>query len=333
MINVAIVKLKKYPKTQGIRFFCRNPPRELTLCQRLKPLNYNSAYTKQLLIIQMNELANLILPLITLAKQASGAILRIYQQSQPYLVQTKTDHSPLTQADLAANAILVSGLQSLTPDIPILSEEDGNIAWNERQQWRRHWLIDPLDGTLPFIQHVDEFSINIALIEDHQPILGLIYIPVTQECYYGYRQAGAYKIDRNQQVKQIRVRDWQSDQTLILASKGVDEGHLKQRFARLGHYELIRLSSAWKFCRLAEGSADLSPRFGDTSEWDTAAGQCILEEAGGAIFDLTGKPLRYNQKNSLLNTYFIALGDVTNLYPLLPWGQWPLYPLDLKKLG
>lgn len=254
----------------------------------------------------MIRLPTLAEPLITLAQTAAQAILAV----KILAIQTKADHSPLTQADLIANDILSKGLQQLTPNIPILSEESPYPSWEERKTWRTYWLLDPLDGTRPFIAGSNEFTLNIALIHDHIPIFGLVAPPATQECYYAYANVGAYKIEMNGERKKLGVRPWQPGHTKILTSHGAKEDKIKERFGYLGDYTLQKISSSWKFCLLAEGKADISPRLGDTSEWDTAAGHCVLREAGGDIFDLTGEPLRYNTKPSLLNPHFIALGDV-----------------------
>lgn len=248
--------------------------------------------------------------LIALAQTAAQAILTIYEQTKALKIHIKADDSPLTQADLIANRILIEGLQTLTPTIPILSEESQHPDWKIRKTWTTYWLLDPLDGTRPFISGKDEFTVNIALIHNHIPIFGLVAPPTTHECYYAYANIGAYKIQGNGDKKKLTVRPWQPEHTTILTSHGAKHAKIKERFGHLGHYTTQKMSSSWKFCLLAEGKADISPRFGDTSEWDTAAGHCILREAGGNIFDLQGKPLKYNTKKSLLNPHFIALGDV-----------------------
>jgi len=246
--------------------------------------------------------------LIALLKQASEGILDVYAHSHQFKVQAKADASPLTQADLVSHQILIDGLRKLTPDIPILSEEDSNIPFSTRSSWQRYWCVDPLDGTREFIRHSGEFVVNIALIENHLPVLGLIYAPVYEACYYARKGEGAFKVT-DQKVK-IHSRSWQKNQTVILASRGMKEEKLKARIGHvLGQFELIPSGSAIKFCRIAEGIADFYPRFGDTCEWDTAAGQIILEEAGGALVDLSWQPLRYNMKDSLLNPHFLAVGD------------------------
>lgn len=254
-------------------------------------------------------------PLIALAQTAATAILDIYQANQACPVQTKPDQSPLTQADLTAHQILSVGLHQLTPDIPVLSEEGIDIPWEIRRQWDYYWLIDPLDGTRQFIQHKQEFTINIALIHRHTAIIGLLYVPVTQEIYYADAEAHtSMKVTIRGNTTPLHVRQWQPQHTTILTSQAAHEQRIRELFCHLGTFQQIKMSSAWKFARLAEGKADISPRLGDTAEWDTAAGQCILEQAGGGLFDLQGQPLRYNTRDSLINPHFIALGDVSNLY-------------------
>ncbi len=270
----------------------------------------------------MSECSPLLHPTIAIAKKAAEAILTVYR-AQEMSVQLKPDHSPLTEADLLANTIIVNSLRDLTPQFPILSEEGQQADWQQRRQWSSYWLIDPLDGTRQFISHSDEFTVNIALIENHQPVLGIIYVPITGECYYAQKGGLAQKSTADGKISHLHVRTWRPDQTVILASRGVHEDRLKQRFNGIGPYTLIKMSSSWKFCLLAEGKADICPRFGDTYEWDTAAGHCILEQAGGALLNSDGEPMRYNRGNSLLNPHFIGLGDAQALKEKLPWGHWP----------
>jgi 3'(2'), 5'-bisphosphate nucleotidase len=258
------------------------------------------------------------LPLIQLAKQAGKAILDIYQQAHVTSI-IKIDHSPVTQADLLANTIIQQGLRQLTPNIPILSEEETPPSWEERQNWTYHWLVDPLDGTRQFIQHSHEFTVNIALIENHLPKIGLIYVPVTGECYYAEAKKMAIKLDAAGKITPLHTRVWQPDHTVMLTSHGAHIERLIKIFDYLGEFTQNKIASAWKFGLLAEGKGDISPRFGDTCEWDTAAGQCILEQAGGGIFNLSGQRLQYNTQPSLLNPHFIALGDYTAIYKII----WP----------
>lgn len=270
----------------------------------------------------MLNLPQLIDPLIALARKASEVILDIYQHSQQYQIQTKEDQSPVTQADLQANEVLRKGLAQLTPQLPYLSEEATAPSWQERQSWSRYWLVDPLDGTREFIKHSGEFTINIALIDQQQPVLGMLFVPVTGECYYACRGHGSFKMAASQLKQAIRVRPWSVNQTLLLVSHGAKEEIIQENFAGLGEFQMTRMSSALKFAKVAEGLADMAPRLGNTSEWDTAAGQCILEEAGGGLFDLQGEALRYNSKESLLNPHFIALGDLC-LYKKINWKALP----------
>lgn len=259
------------------------------------------------------DIASLIEPGLRIAQQAGEDILEIYRSSRQYKVQVKSDNSPLTQADLLANERIQTELKKLTPNIPILSEESGQPSFQERQTWKYYWCVDPLDGTREFIRHSGEFTVNIALIHEHIPVLGIIYVPVTGDLYYAC--SGQRAIKRDEQGDLIlHVNKWRPDHTLILTSQGVDETRLQQRLNHfLVNYQLRKMSSAWKIGLIAEGKADLYPRMGDTYEWDTAAGQCILEQAGGEIIDSNRQALRYNTKESLLNPHFIALGDHESL--------------------
>ncbi len=248
-------------------------------------------------------------PLIQLAQQAGKAILELYEAKSRETPTLKADNSPVTAADLRANTIIHEGLLRLTPQIPILSEEGTLPPWEARQHWPQHWLVDPLDGTRQFIAHSGEFTVNIALIEDHQPKIGVIYVPVTGDCYYAEAQKIAIKLDAAGQIMDLHTRPWPEQEAVMFTSHSAQSAKLLQHFSYLGSFRQIQIASAWKFGLLAEGKGDFSPRFGDTCEWDTAAGQCILEQAGGGIFDLQGQRLRYNSKASLLNPHFIALGD------------------------
>jgi 3'(2'), 5'-bisphosphate nucleotidase len=253
-------------------------------------------------------------PLIELAQQAAAAILDIYQRSRQFDVQSKSDSSPLTQADILAHEIIAKGLQQLTPDLPILSEEGWQPPYSERQQWQRYWLIDPLDGTKEFVAHSGEFSINIALIEQRRPILGLIYIPVADTVYYACRGLGAFKQSWDHLPVECHIKPWQPPMPVVLAvGNRYRLPKLQPLLDHLGAYEIISAGSAYKFCLIAEGKADLYPRFGPTSEWDTAAGQIIVEEAGGIVVDLNWQPLQYNAKASLLNSHFFAIGNANAL--------------------
>jgi len=245
--------------------------------------------------------------IITIAQQASQQILTIYHGD--FSSQLKTDKTPITAADLAAHETITKGLKQLTPDLPILSEESASIPFAERQQWQRYWLVDPLDGTKEFIAKNDEFTINIALIENHKPILGVIFAPVLNICYFATHEQGAFKQIGNSMPEKMHARAWQGGKLTIASSRrhGVDK--LQNFLQQFSDYSVLYRGSALKFGLIAEGAADVYLRLGPTSEWDTAAGQCILEEVGGAVMDLNGNSFCYNTKESLLNPEFFAVGD------------------------
>lgn len=253
---------------------------------------------------------------VKLAKIAGVELVKYWHDSPEKLdVKQKEDHTPATLADLAAHQILISGLQQLSPDLPVLSEEGEWPAFAERSQWESYWLIDPLDGTRGFIAHLPEFSINIALVCCNKPVLGIIYIPMSDTCYLAKEHQGAFKqIGDTILPIQTKMRPKLSqDPWRVLMgvySRGV---RVKELLKDRVVFELIQINGAIKFGWLAEGWGDIYPRFGPIHEWDTAAGQCILTEAGGTVVDLQGRPLQYNCKDSLLNPEFIALADASNL--------------------
>jgi 3'(2'), 5'-bisphosphate nucleotidase len=191
----------------------------------------------------------------------------------------------------------------------VLSEEGREIPYEERKTWERVWIIDPLDGTKEFIKHNGEFTVNIALIDGHQPILGVVYAPVVGSLYYAARGLGAFKRTGLDEPVRIRVREKCPDKIVIAGSRSHQTPAFKEFIAQLDNYEIIRMGSALKSCLVAEGRADIYARLGPTSEWDTAAAQCIVEEAGGRMTDTAMRPLRYNTKDELLNPHFIVFGD------------------------
>jgi 3'(2'), 5'-bisphosphate nucleotidase len=252
---------------------------------------------------------------IAIARDAAQAILRVYEGA--FDVERKADDSPLTAADLAAHACIVDALERLTPDIPILSEEAAEgVPAITRRAWPRLWLVDPLDGTREFVKRNGEFTVNIALIEDGEATFGVIQAPVTGALWHGERGRGAFRRDGERDVA-IATRRPHGERLRVAASRSHRDARTEALMARIGDVETIGLGSSLKFCRLAEGGMDVYPRFGPTSEWDTAAGQAILEAAGGCVLDARGRPLRYNQRDTILNGDFIALGD-----PALPWREW-----------
>lgn len=255
----------------------------------------------------LQDSSRLLKPLLSLAQQAGVAILEIYREDNPE-IEIKSDNTPVTKADLRANEVIVQGLQDLTAEIPIISEELKESPFVERKKWSQYWLIDPLDGTKEFIERTDEFTVNIALIENEKPILGIVYAPALGIGYQACRGCGAFKYSDGGMYEFIQTRPYVAAETVITVSRRHGK-RVENYFAGLPHYKLHYCGSALKICQVAEGVADIYPRFGKTSEWDTAAGQCVLEEAGGKIIDLQGSELRYNTKPSLLNPEFMAIGD------------------------
>jgi len=252
---------------------------------------------------------------IATAREAAVEILRVYDTC--FDVDHKADDSPLTAADLAAHRCIVGRLETLTPDIPVLSEESADtIPTSVRRTWSRLWVVDPLDGTHEFVKRNGEFTVNIALVENGVAVFGVIQAPVTGVLWHGAPGHGAFRRDGDGE-RALHVRRPALSPLRVAASRS----HLGPRttalMARMGATETVGLGSSLKFCRIAEGGMDVYPRFGPTSEWDTAAGQAILEAAGGALLDPRGRPFRYNQRDTLLNGDFIALGD-----PALPWRDW-----------
>jgi len=244
-------------------------------------------------------------PIVALAVDAGQAILKVY--ATDFDVQSKDDESPLTQADLASHNRIVAGLQALTPDIPIISEEDGLPAFAERSLWQRYWLIDPLDGTKEFVHRNGEFTVNIALIDAHRPIFGVVHVPVQGKTYIGCEGHGAELRD-NGSVTAIHVAETSSQPLRIVGSRSHRGSSLDAFLDKVGESDMLPMGSSLKFCVVAEGRADIYPRLGPTSEWDTAAAQAVVEQAGGKVLELDGEPLSYNAKEDILNPWFIVVG-------------------------
>lgn len=251
---------------------------------------------------------------ITTAQKAGEILLSHFHSGFKHSITTKPDKSPVTQADIAANKIIVEHLTKIDPNIPILSEENDIPNFSIRQTWQRYWLVDPLDGTRGFIRRSSEFCVNIALIENHEPILGVIYSPVDKMCYYAMKGGDAFSLSSKTNVIQKLAVSKNNKNTLRFLTGHFDKTfQLSERKKSLeksfGNVTITQMNSAIKFAVIASGSADVYVRFGPTSEWDTAAGQCILEAAGGAVVDFNGQPLQYNAKSSLINPSFIVMGD------------------------
>ncbi|MFC3193409.1 3'(2'),5'-bisphosphate nucleotidase CysQ [Marinicella sediminis] len=242
-----------------------------------------------------------------LSVTAGKAIMDVYE-SGDFGVDHKSDDSPLTKADLASHRVIVDGLNSLTPDVPVLSEESADIPFEERQKWEKYWLVDPLDGTKEFIKRNGEFTVNIALVESGKPILSVVYVPVTHVTYAAAQGVGVFKVEGGKRSS-IGVMKNSRFKPTVVGSRSHMSDEVKEYLERLGQHELVSMGSSLKFCLVAEGKADLYPRLGLTSEWDTAAAQCIVEQAGGQVVTLDGEPLQYNSKDSLLNPHFMVFGD------------------------
>lgn len=260
---------------------------------------------------------NYIEQVIDIAKDAGETIRDIYQRGT-FQRELKSDNTPVTSADLAAHHIITSALIILTPDIPVLSEEDADIPLAEREGWQRYWLVDPLDGTGEFIAGSGDFSVIIALVEHNRPIMGVVYVPMTEVCYYAIAGLGAYKRHGRSELR-INSRYIETDdESLRLAvSRRQDPQSVIKLFHRHKHCELVTLGgAALKSCLVAEGRADCYVRIGPTGEWDTGAAQIIIEEAGGEIMDLELQPLSYNERESLENPNFIVVGA-----PHLEWDK------------
>lgn len=285
-----------------------------------------------------------------IAYLAGQHISALYHQSERLDVEDKTDGSPVTEADKQADEMITEALQSLVPSIPLITEESvADVPFETRQAWSTYWLVDPLDGTKEFIGRTGEYSVNIALIVDHQPVLGVVYGPEMGDLYFSMKGQKAFKLSnltanlslnqwlsllaKAQSIQVNSLQEKHSARQQKRVSNGVGDpandrikvavsrrhGGVLQRFtAQLGEVSLIKMGSALKTCLVAEGKVDIYPRFGPTSLWDTAASHCILESAGGALLNAAGHPLQYVQTESLLNPFFIAVCD--EHYP------WPHFP-------
>lgn len=257
--------------------------------------------------VDTDHAAGQIAEVVAIAKVAGKKILELYESD--VAVTSKEDDTPLTEADLAANQIIITQLQSLSPDLPILTEESCGIPFAERNEWNTYWLVDPLDGTREFIKHNGEFSVNIGLIQNGVSVLGVVHAPVLGITYWARRGYGAFKQTGDGEPESISVRTAPKKGVTVARSRApLTTGLLKRFLDKLGEYKVVSMGSALKSCLVAEGRADVYARLGPTSEWDTGAAQCIVEEAGGHITDTKMQDLRYNTKDSLLNPHFFVFG-------------------------
>ncbi len=232
--------------------------------------------------------------------------MRIYDGE--FAVQQKSDDSPLTLADLESERVILEGLARLTPGVPVLAEESAQAPWQERQAWSDLWVVDPLDGTREFVKRNGEFTINIALVSHHEPVLGVIAAPARRVAYWGARGIGAFRDSPGETSTPIRVSR-PATPLRVVGSRSHTSPATAAYLERLGPHALVGIGSSLKFCLVAEGSADLYPRLGPTSEWDTAAGQAVLEAAGGQVTRFDGHRLRYNSRESVINGDFLAFSE------------------------
>jgi 3'(2'), 5'-bisphosphate nucleotidase len=276
----------------------RNPQKDITMSHSLD--------------LNTNNLERLCHECVDIARDAGIAILTIYNKG--FTVEEKEDKSPLTDADLASHNLILKRLSELTPDIPILSEESAKLSFEERASWQTYWLVDPLDGTREFVKRNGEFTVNIALIHQHQSIIGVINVPVLDVDYYAWQGGGCYKAENKGVAEKISVKKLDGSQLCVAGSRSHGSEMMQKYMEKLGAdskagIETLSMGSSLKFCLVAEGRADLYPRLGLTSEWDTAAAHCIVEQAGGYISKTDMSPLKYNTKDSLLNPFFFVFGD------------------------
>ncbi|MEH6589929.1 MAG: 3'(2'),5'-bisphosphate nucleotidase CysQ [Halioglobus sp.] len=268
----------------------------------------------------MEQYSVLVKPLILLAQRAAEVICGHYHSAESGVFEAKGDDTPLTRADLDSHDILLEGLQSLGLGIPILSEESTSVTTAQRLGWQRYWLVDPLDGTREFLERTGEFTINIALIEQHKPVLGLLYQPLKNRAYIGIPgdKAICYQLepDGSWSQRELKTRTLNEDQPLlVLASRrhrgpriGACLNWLEQQWGSIDRHNS---GSAMKFCQMVEGQGDFYPRFSPCCEWDTGAGQALLEAAGGCLVGMDGEALRYNCSESLYSPDFYAISDPT----------------------
>ncbi|MGB3081018.1 MAG: 3'(2'),5'-bisphosphate nucleotidase CysQ [Saprospiraceae bacterium] len=261
------------------------------------------------LVDVMIGMTDLMLPIL---REASEAILEIYSDVDRFQTEVKADHSPLTAADKRSNEIIVQRLAELYPGVPVLSEESKQVEYAQRKGYGKYFLVDPLDGTKEFIKRNGEFTINIAYMDGHHPVGGFVYVPFTGLAYMAEKNNGAYRIKASNEKTELRTRPFYlMDKGIkVVASRSHRDPRTEKIISQLHSPEIISVGSSLKFLLIADGEAHFYPRYGPTMEWDTAAAQCVLEEAGGSVIDAESlTPLMYN-KEDLLNPHFIAMGSL-----------------------
>jgi len=248
-----------------------------------------------------------------IARKAGAQILEIYQCATTNF-EIKLDQSPCTEADKVSHQVISQSLTEIFPDLPVISEEEDTSNWN--QNHKPYWLIDPLDGTKEFLEKNGEFTVNIALIENGNPVLGVVYVPVFDVMYFASQKDGAYKQVAHGSAHQLKIVPCYKDIFNVAVSRRHDLAPLEKFISNVGNCKIISMGSSLKICAIAEGVVDIYPRFGPTMEWDTAAAQCVLEQAGGRMIDKNLQKLTYN-KSSLKNPNFLAIGNGE-----LSWAQY-----------
>ncbi len=249
----------------------------------------------------------LVRSVIGICERAAAVVMAVY--AKPFKVRHKDDQSPVTDADIASDALINEALTGLSSKYPVLSEESECPSFELRSSWKRYWLVDPLDGTQGFVSRRGDFTINVALVDGHRPVLGVIYVPENNVCYYAREGNGAFRIDSGCNPRRLATTANAKRPLRVVTGRSRRNPLTGAFIESLGEVRVEHLGSALKSCRIAEGRADIYPGFSRTSEWDTAAAQCIVEEAGGGITDLEGRPLRYNTHAGLRNPKFVAVGD------------------------
>ena len=261
--------------------------------------------------ISLND--NLISGVINIARQAGVAILDVYNTD--FDISIKDDKSPLTEADTRANDIIIEGLEKITPDVPVLSEEGKDIPFKERSNWDAYWLVDPLDGTKEFIKKNDEFTVNIALLKQNQPVFGVVFAPALNKLYWGSREKGSFKSSNGDKYILIAVNSQITNPVQIAVSRSHPSSAMNSFISQFAEYVLHPMGSSLKICSVSDGTVHFYPRLGPTMEWDTAASHAIIRSAGGELINIgTNKPLEYNKKE-LLNPKFIA-GNLLSIQAL-----------------
>lgn len=239
-----------------------------------------------------------------IARNAGEAIMEIYQKD--FDVAFKADESPVTTADLESHKIICDDLEKLAIGLPVLSEESADISWTERKRWKRYWLVDPLDGTKEFIKKNGEFTVNIALIEDGIATMGVVYAPALNTTYMAAKEMGSFK-EKNGVKTELRLQRKPAKGLIrVVGSRSHSSPEFEEYIKRFDEVEIVSKGSSLKFCLVAEGAADIYPRLGLTSEWDTGAGQAVAEVAGATVTQIDGSPLIYNAKEDILNPFFIV---------------------------